>query len=226
MDTSAGHLPAFVDPAAQDELTVTGPDAMTYLQSQIAQEIRQQAVGESQWTLVLEPNGKIVALARVTRTEAETYVFSVDAGFGQQLEARLNKFKIRVKADMALTLAEVSGPSDEYEAKRIDAGWPKMGAEIVPGETIPGVTGLTAVAVNFEKGCYPGQELVERMDSRGAQAPKSLRIVDVSAGTELGETVQDADGNDVGTITSINGTLGLGYIKRGADVGRAPNHVS
>ena len=49
-----------------------------------------------------------------------------------------------------------------------------MGAEIVPGETIPAVTGVTGVAVSFTKGCYPGQELVERMDSRGAEAPASL----------------------------------------------------
>ena len=54
-----------------------------------------------------------------------------------------------------------------------------MGFEIVPGETIPAVTGVVPVAVNFTKGCYPGQELVERMDSRGADAPKSLRIVEV-----------------------------------------------
>jgi gamma-glutamyltranspeptidase len=64
------------------------------------------------------------------------------------------------------------------------------------------------------------------MDSRGAQTPKSLRIVDVSAGSTVGETIQDADGNDVGTITSISGTLGLGYIKRGVDVGRAPQHMT
>ena len=35
--------------------------------------------------------------------------------------------------------------------------------EIVPGETIPAETGITDVAVSFTKGCYPGQELVERM---------------------------------------------------------------
>ena len=47
-----------------------------------------------------------------------------------------------------------------------------MGAEIVPGETIPAETGLTDVAVSFTKGCYPGQELVERMDSR-ARRPRA-----------------------------------------------------
>ena len=73
-----------------------------------------------------------------------------------------------------------------------------MGAEIVPGETIPAVTGVTGVAVNFTKGCYPGQELVERMDSRGAEAPSSLRVlaigVDVPLTRGAGRSVVDASG--------------------------------
>ena len=58
----------FVDDAARDRVIVSGDDALTYLQSQIAQEIRDQAVGESRWTLVLEPTGKVDALARIART--------------------------------------------------------------------------------------------------------------------------------------------------------------
>ena len=64
------------------------------------------------------------------------------------------------------------------EDGRIAAGWPKMGAEIIPGETIPAETGLDDVAVSFTKGCYPGQELVERMDSRGSTAPRHLEVLD------------------------------------------------
>ena len=199
---------------------------MSYLQSQIAQEIREQAVGESQWTLVLEPTGKIDALARITRTGDETFVLDTDAGFGEALAARINRFKIRVQADTELTPADTAEPAADFEAARVAAGWPRMGAEIVPGETIPAVTGVTQVAVNFTKGCYPGQELVERMDSRGADAPKSLRILDVAVGTAIGAPVEDADGNEVGEVTSISGTTALGYVKRGADVGRLPDHAT
>ena len=68
------------------------------------------------------------------------------------------------------------GTAAELEAARVADGWPAMGVEIEPGETIPAETGVVAVAVDFRKGCYPGQELVERMDSRGATAPRSLRV--------------------------------------------------
>ena len=53
-----------------------------------------------------------------------------------------------------------------------------MGAEILPGETIPAETGLAETAISFTKGCYPGQELVERMDSRGSTAPRHLTVLD------------------------------------------------
>ena len=95
---NSADLP-FIDESARDRLTVEGDDALTYLQSQIAQEIRDIEVGESRWTLVLAPNGKIDVLARITRTADLTFVLDTDAGFGETLEARINRFKIRVKAD-------------------------------------------------------------------------------------------------------------------------------
>ncbi len=209
----------FIDELARDRLTVEGEDAQSYLQSQIAQEIRDMEVGEARWTLVLEPTGKVDVLARLTRSGDTTFVLDTDAGFGAAMEARINRFKIRVKADSTLVAAEQSEPSVDHEAARIAAGWPRMGTEIVPGETIPAVTGVVALAVNFTKGCYPGQELVERMDSRGADAPKSLRIIEVPDGTSVGATIDDV------VITSVSGTTALAYVQRGSELGTAPAHT-
>jgi folate-binding Fe-S cluster repair protein YgfZ len=88
------------------------------------------------------------------------------------------------------------------------------------------ITGVLDVAVNFAKGCYPGQELVERMDSRGADAPQSLRILAVADGVVAGDSIEDAAGNEVGRITSVapSGGSALGYVKRGSDVGQLPPH--
>ena len=64
-----------------------------------------------------------------------------------------------------------------------------MGAEITPGDTIPAETGVTGVAVSFTKGCYPGQELVERMDSRAATAPRLLRTLSTAEAERLGARI-------------------------------------
>ena len=68
-----------------------------------------------------------------------------------------------------------------WEAARIEAGVPAMASELVPG-TLAAETGLLADTVSFTKGCYTGQELVERMASRGAAPPRRLAVVEV-AGT-------------------------------------------
>ena len=91
-----------------------------------------------------------------------------------------------------------------------------MGAEIVPGETIPAETGLDEVAISFTKGCYPGQELVERMDSRGSTAPRHLVVLDKRDGDEPGVAVTQ-DGAPIGVITSVGSTQVLAYLKRGND---------
>lgn len=215
--------PAIIDEAARDHVIVEGPDALKYLQSQVAQDLLGLAVGDAAWTLVLEPTGKVDSLTRVTRRADDVFEFDVDAGFGEALAARLNRFKIRVQAEVRVEPASRPEPSDAHEAARIAAGWPRLGFEIVPGHTIPAVTGVVPVAVNFTKGCYPGQELVERMDSRGADAPLSLRIVDVDADAAVGQPLV-VDGVEVGTITSVSpsGDVALALVKRGHDVGRPP----
>ncbi len=219
--------PAAIDERSRDHVIVEGPDALTYLHSQVAQDLRGLGVGEVTWTLVLEPSGKVESLARVTRTGDDRFDFDTDAGYGEALATRLNRFKIRVAAEIHLEPATSTTSSEAHEAARIAAGWPRMGAEIVPGKTIPAVTGVVPVAVNFTKGCYPGQELVERMDSRGADAPMSLRIVDVPAGAVAGDPLV-ADGVEVGTITSVSpaGGSALAMVRRGHDVGRAPAHLA
>jgi hypothetical protein len=217
-----------IDDRARDRVTVRGADAEAYLQSQVAQDLRDLPVSAARWTLVLDPAGKIDALARVHRTADDEFVLDTDAGFGDRLLARLDRFKIRVDADTSVEHAAVDAPSVEFELARIAAGWPRMGTEIEPGTTVPASTGLIGVAVNLRKGCYPGQELVERMDSRGAEAPRSLRIVDLASGASVGDAVHDSDGNEVGHLTSVSGDggLGLAYVKRGSDVGRLPAHAS
>jgi len=230
MDIGASVLhPSFIDPSERDHVVVRGADALSYLHSQIAQDVRGLAVGEASWTLVLEPTGKVVALARVTRTADQEFTFDIDAGFGAMLADRLRRFKIRVDAEIDVFDAEVAEPAPTNEDARIAAGWPRMGHEIVPGVTIPSVTGVVGVAVNFTKGCYPGQELVERMDSRGAEAPSSLRILaigsDVPLGTDVGHPVVDTSGATIGTITSVGATHALATIKRGHDLGTIPAHL-
>ena len=199
----------------RDAVVIEGPDAATYLHSQASQDLRGMVVGDERWTFFLQPTGKVDVLARVTMVGEETFHLDTDLGFGPVLEARLNRFKIRVKATVA-ALPSATGSMEPDEDSRIAAAWPKMGTEIIPGDAIPAETGLAEVAVSFTKGCYPGQELVERMDSRGSTAPRHLTVMPRHEGDEPGGDIV-RDGDKIGTITSVGATQVLAYIKRGHD---------
>ena len=244
---------------------VTGADAGKYLHSQLSNDIASLPLGGSRYSFVLEPMGKVVALVRVTRTDDETFILDTEnvEGLGDQLLARLNRFKIRVKADIAVSsqkylslrsrdgspieqagftvsqwgsgavidaplasIAEsvvsqfVQVSLEEFDALRIRSSWPAMGREIIAGETLPAATGVVTIAVSFTKGCYPGQELVERMDSRGSTAPKNLRLLSGSIvdNAKSGDAVI-VNGETVGEFTSVAHDCALAYVARAVELG-------
>ena len=113
---------------------------------------------------------------------------------------------------------------EAYEAVRIEAGIPVMGRELDEG-TIPAEAGVVDMSVSFTKGCYTGQELVARIDSRGGNVPRRLRgvILPEGASPPGGATVQD-EGKEVGRITSVafsprlGAPVALAYVRRAVEV--------
>ena len=113
------------------------------------------------------------------------------------------------------TMGEATEP-EHIDYSRADARWPKLGVDVLVGD-IPGTTGILSVAVSFTKGCYPGQELVERMDSRGTTAPVVIRALP-REGLGVGARVMEND-QSVGTVTSIGAHIALARISRTSTAG-------
>jgi folate-binding protein YgfZ len=111
----------------------------------------------------------------------------------------------------------IVGP-DAAEAVRIEAGIPAMGRELTE-RTIPAEAGIVQRTVSFTKGCFTGQELVARIDSRGGHVARHLRGL-VMSGAEpvpVGAKLE-TNGKQVGTVTSAadrpGGTIALAYVGR------------
>ena len=114
--------------------------------------------------------------------------------------------------------------SEALEMQRIVSGIPRYGVDIrerdLPQET------EQARALNFNKGCYVGQEIVERIRSRGAVHRKFTGFISDGAGKISAGLKIAACGKDVGEITSAaslragdrDKTVALGYIRREAGV--------
>lgn len=240
----------------RDVLSVSGADAISYLQGQISQDVAQLPVGDSAWSLVLQPQGKVDAWFRITRSDEDSFLLDIDPGFGEVLLARVKRFMLRVKVDLELSTwtlhaydtpidrvgfdapiiaasadgrgidvigpdlaapAEESQTAEEYLRRRIVGGVPAMGSEL-DESTIPAEAGIVNRSVSFTKGCYTGQELVARVDSRGDNTPRRLRIVE---GTGDAPAVGDGlfcDEKDAGVLTSVattgEGWVALAYVRR------------
>jgi len=110
---------------------------------------------------------------------------------------------------------EVHEPT--IEIFRILCGIPKVGQDIRE-KTLPHETGQER-ALNFNKGCYIGQEIVERIRSRGA-VHKTFVGFEVEGPVPSAGTKIQSEGKDVGEITSVAAEplnkkrLALGYLRR------------
>jgi aminomethyltransferase len=104
-----------------------------------------------------------------------------------------------------------------YDDLRIAHGHPRFPNEISE-EYIPLEAGLSD-AVSFSKGCYIGQEIIARMDSRGQIAKRLVKLEAGAGEFEQGDTLYTEDLQPIGKITSAQSAVfegrrfALGYLR-------------
>jgi folate-binding protein YgfZ len=117
----------------------------------------------------------------------------------------------------ACTLSDCT-KRDGWERQRIEAFWPWYGVDI-DDRNLPQEASIDARAISFKKGCYLGQETVARLDALGQVQKRMVQLVFESVpNIELPYTIE-ADGKEVGRLTSLaateQGGVGLAMVRRG-----------
>src|SRR5439155_2117433 len=131
-------------------------------------------------------------------------------------------WRILVPAELAAKAASLIGAdlvdSAAYEAHRIACGMPRGGVDFMYGDAFPHETNMDRLhGVDFDKGCYVGQEVVSRMQHRGTARSRIVRLVLGGARPEAGVEIRAGD-KPVGTMgSSVSGAgLGLSRLDRAA----------
>ena len=212
--------------AAAAAVEVAGPQAAPFLHSQLTQEVEGLAVGTAVRTLLLEPNGHMVVVAELARLEPETFALVVHPTLANALSERLRRFLIRTKAmispaypvdlvsssvgipsalgaGLAWVKSSADNPDESLSAAlRMLGGVPALGIDLDEG-ALPNSLGDLAPYASFTKGCYTGQELVERVESRKAAPPRRLFAVVVSEGRVSSGEELFSHHDPVGKVTSV-----------------------
>ena len=132
-------------------------------------------------------------------------------------------WRILVPEELAARVADVIRAdlveSADYEAHRIAAGVPRGGLDFMFGDAFPHEANMDRLhGVDFDKGCYVGQEVVSRMEHRGTARTRIVRVILDDGAPEAGTAVVAAD-KSVGTMGSSAAGHGLALLRldRAAD---------
>jgi folate-binding protein YgfZ len=122
-----------------------------------------------------------------------------------------------VPRELAQKAADLIGAemvdSSAYEAHRIASGIPRGGLDFIYGDAFPHETNMDRLhGVDFDKGCYIGQEVVSRMQHRGIARTRTVRIALDGSAPETGGAILAGD-KPVGTMGSTAGRYGLALIR-------------
>ncbi len=151
-------------------IKVRGDEAESFLQGQLSQDVA--TIGEQgAWALLLAPDSAVIAACYV-RAHGGGYDVEVPRALVEAALTRLRRFLLRTRATLEVEPSD-GGPFATLD-EQIDASWPGV-AEFAAG-LAPHTFGRTFVeaTVSFDKGCFTGQELVARLDARGASVPWRL----------------------------------------------------
>ncbi|HEV7879825.1 folate-binding protein [Bradyrhizobium sp.] len=132
-------------------------------------------------------------------------------------------WRILIPAELAPKVANLIAAdlvdSTVYDINRIACGAPRGGVDFMYGDAFPHETNMDRLhGVDFDKGCYVGQEVVSRMQHRGTARTRTVRLILDDAPPEAGVAIVAGD-KPVGTMGSSAGGMGLGLLRidRAAD---------
>ncbi len=212
----------------------------------VSNDVEKLDTGAANEALLLTSKARVIAPLTVFRRAPDDYLLLTEPGLGELVRSTLLRTRFAAKcaielethtsvvvlgaaegiptmdygvpavevldADLEATLAE-----DELELLRIKARTPRFGREI-DDRVLPAEAGLDERAIDFEKGCYPGQEPIARQHYRG-RVNRALRLLAVE-GDELPQYDEELtyEGKAVGRVTSTArdpelGVIALGYVR-------------
>jgi folate-binding protein YgfZ len=190
------------------KILVSGEEAFDFLQAQLSNDLRLLEDRDRLLSAWCNPKGRVICLVTVLRYDAG-YSLVLPAELADSVVKRLTMFRFRSKVEFECVAATASdlGIEDSVDIwllENLQAGraeiWQAQSEEFTPH-----MLNLDLLdAVNFDKGCYPGQEIVARTHYRGATKRRTHCFTSTAPVTP-GDKVSDGE-RDIGEVLNAIGT--------------------
>jgi folate-binding protein YgfZ len=219
---------------------VVGDDARRFLNGLVTNDAARIAPGKPAFAALLTPQGKIIVDFIVAEALAEdgggfflvcedlSNVLGVMAIWNNAGESeyglsypdpRLPALGMRVMlpphlaaeaaADLGATLAD----AESYDAHRITLGVPRGGTDFIYGDTFPHEADMDQLnGIDFDKGCYVGQEVVSRVEHRASARSRVVPIAYDDFSPLSGLPIMAGE-KQVGTLCSTAKGRGLALMR-------------
>lgn len=146
-------------------IRVHGADAESFLQGQLTQDVR-RATPEGVWAGYCSPKGRLLAVARLHTAEGG-FRLDLHPGVLEATLKRLKMFVLRSKVQLDLVPAPAVVDEEAWRRQNILDGIPVIYPQ-TSDHFVPQMVNLDLLGgINFQKGCYTGQEIVARLHYLG-----------------------------------------------------------
>jgi tRNA-modifying protein YgfZ len=229
-------------------VAVSGPEARSFLQGLITNDVEKLAPAHPLYAALLTPQGKVLFDFLLAEGDGALLIDCARSG-RDALIKRLSMYKLRAKVTIepreqlsvlvglsgrpaargitfedprlpglghrsigaAAEMPQAEASAATYHAHRLALGVPE-GGDFGSDRIFALDAGLDELhAVDFEKGCYVGQELTARMKHRGT-ARKRLLVVDGDADLAQGVELRSG-GHSIGEVVSTYGRRGFALVR-------------
>ncbi|WP_266171574.1 YgfZ/GcvT domain-containing protein [Dyella subtropica] len=209
------HYPA-------ETLLLEGPDAISFAQSQFSSQVDTLADGQWQFSAWLDAQGRVRALFHLARLAPDRLLLLLRGGDAASIADALRRFVFRSKVTVqalpprtlgtspardAYVVDETQTPTfgcgthslivgahedDAWRVQQIRMGWPWLPDNALSALLPPALSLERLQGVAFDKGCYPGQEIVARLHYRGGHK-RHMHCVVLSQPVSAGSVLREGD---------------------------------
>ena len=203
-------------------IQISGIDSAEFLQGQITNDINLVSNDKFIDSAVCNVQGRVISLFMI-RKYAEDFQIIVDSSLSIKLLNHLKKYAVFFKTEMNIISQLSKGlvviSDEEWEKDCIKKGRAEINDHLSEKFTPHELNYHNNEIINFQKGCFTGQEVIARMQYRGKLKFALARFgIKKSQLMERGEMLTNHAGKNIGQVIMFAGNIGLMSLKNSSNL--------